>query len=288
MILTEDKLIDYVEYKNGLLLTRKTSNINTFNIKESPAKTLVCITGYKEIITYFFQNIIPYFRNSIVLIIIETDIVYLELEWLEHKNIEYCYTWNKPFHHYKLYALPIGLNYKRQFLSISTWLCNKKDVENKKLLCINCDPNTNENRKKYINKAREEWSSFCELIESLKPLSSNIIPSIVDREIKINVTNPECYDKWIEYKFILSPPGTGFDCHRTWEAVLVGVIPIVLSSTLNELYYNLPILVVDTYDIITEHFLNIEYDKIINKIMNKKYNMNQLELEYWINKIENK
>ena len=258
MIVTEDKLIDYVEYKNGLLLTRKISNVTTFNIKDSPPKTLVCITGYKEIITYFFQNIIPFFRNSIVLIIIETDIVYLTSEWLEHKNIEYCYTWNKPFHHYKLYALPIGLNFKRQFHSISTWLLNnkKKSVENKKLLCVNCDVNTNETRKKYIDKARKEWSSFCELIEPIQPLSSTMIPSIVDRKIKIDVTNPECYDKWNNYKFILSPPGTGIDCHRTWEAVLVGVIPIVLSSTLNELYYDLPIVVVDTYDIINEDFLN--------------------------------
>ncbi|CAF4740942.1 unnamed protein product, partial [Rotaria sp. Silwood2] len=28
-------------------------------------------------------------------------------------------------------------------------------------------------------------------------------------------------------KFILSPRGNGLDCHRTWEAFLMGAVPIV-------------------------------------------------------------
>lgn len=33
-------------------------------------------------------------------------------------------------------------------------------------------------------------------------------------------------------KYVLSPPGNGLDCHRTWEAVALGAIPIVQSSSI--------------------------------------------------------
>lgn len=36
-------------------------------------------------------------------------------------------------------------------------------------------------------------------------------------------------------KFVLSPPGNGPDCHRTWEAIYLGAIPIVHSQ-----YWNFP------------------------------------------------
>ena len=32
MILTEDKLVDWVESQNGLLITRRTLNINNFDV----------------------------------------------------------------------------------------------------------------------------------------------------------------------------------------------------------------------------------------------------------------
>ena len=51
-----------------------------------------------------------------------------------------------------------------------------------------------------------------------------------------------------KYKFILSPPGAGFDCHRTWEALYLGAIPIVKTSSLDPLYKDLPVVIelVDT------------------------------------------
>ncbi len=38
------------------------------------------------------------------------------------------------------------------------------------------------------------------------------------------------------------------DGYRTWEAVLLGAIPIVLSSTLNQLYENAPIMIALVHD----------------------------------------
>ena len=52
----------------------------------------------------------------------------------------------------------------------------------------------------------------------------------------------------LDYAFVLSPFGNGMDCHRTWEALLCGCIPIVRSSVFNELFEGLPVLIVDKWE----------------------------------------
>ena len=302
MILTEDRLVDWVESQNGLLITRRTLNIHSFNFNNHNQEhnlncnTFVCITGYPHIIVDFFLNIINYFSKSIILIIIESDIIELKEEWLNNIKLKHCFTWNKPFHHPKLSGIPIGLNYNRQFDQLANWLNNNNDNNNtnifhkisnepKNILCMNYSPQTNPERSMLINKSNNEWSSFCKILDFIPNLDSYYIPSHIDGQIRIDVTNPECYSQWKNYKFVLSPPGTGIDCHRTWEAISVGCIPIVISSNLNELYEDLPILIVKSWDEINEEYLNQQYNIISTNIVENKYNYDKLTLEYWIDKI---
>lgn len=60
-----------------------------------------------------------------------------------------------------------------------------------------------------------------------------------------------------EYMYWLSPPGAGLDCHRTWEAMFVGSVPIVPRTSLDDLYADgdLPILVVDDLAEVTDELL---------------------------------
>lgn len=53
-------------------------------------------------------------------------------------------------------------------------------------------------------------------------------------------------------KFVASPPGNGVDCHRTWEAVLMGAVPVVLASALDDLHLAGPVVIVDDYADLTE------------------------------------
>lgn len=90
--------------------------------------------------------------------------------------------------------------------------------------------------------------------------------------------NPEDYLTTLaRSKFVLSPRGTGQDCHRTWEAVLMGCIPIVTNSSLNSLYEGLPILVIDDWNQINEEFLDEKYQEI----KSKTYNYERLCFTYW-------
>lgn len=51
--------------------------------------------------------------------------------------------------------------------------------------------------------------------------------------------------------FEASPRGNSIDCHRTWEALILGTIPIVASTPLDPLYEGLPVAVVEDWPEIT-------------------------------------
>lgn len=50
------------------------------------------------------------------------------------------------------------------------------------------------------------------------------------------------------YQFVVSPHGNGLDCHRTYEAIALGCIPIVKRSGISDLFLKLPVLVLDDWD----------------------------------------
>lgn len=82
-------------------------------------------------------------------------------------------------------------------------------------------------------------------------------------------------------KFVVSPPGNGLDCHRTWETLLMGSYPIVLSSTLNPLYQNLPVIVVSSWDEITVEFL----EEKEREFSASEFEMEKLFAPYWFQKV---
>lgn len=63
------------------------------------------------------------------------------------------------------------------------------------------------------------------------------------------------YTDMKQHHYVLSPHGAGPDCHRHWEALLLGCIPIVLKHRANELLSELPCLRVDNWDQVTEKYL---------------------------------
>ena len=154
MFLTEDKLIDWINSKNGLLITRRTFNMNQFDFNILKETLYIGITGYKQIIELFFNEKINLLKNvkNIVLIIIESDVIEIKNEWLNNDKLKYIYCWNKPYHHEKIKCIPIGLNYNRQYDIINQWLQNNNvedlQVNKSKLLCMNCSLSTSPERVK--------------------------------------------------------------------------------------------------------------------------------------------
>ena len=172
---------------------------------------------------------------------------------------------------------------------MDNWLNNNRNKPIPyQLLCFNCSLNTDVSRQQLLKKARLEWNDFCTLIDYIPSLESYVISSYIEGKLQIHVTDSKCYNKWQNFKFVLSPRGAGIDCHRTWEVLAVGRIPIVLSSAIDELYEDLPIVVVKSWDGINKEFLQKQYDIYLQKVKNNNYNMKKLSLEYWTNVIEQK
>lgn len=68
-------------------------------------------------------------------------------------------------------------------------------------------------------------------------------------------------------KFVASPEGNGIDCHRTYEALWCGCIPIVEVGNrdhFRELYGNVPVLWTRSFSEITPEYLEKEYEKRMN------------------------
>ncbi len=82
-------------------------------------------------------------------------------------------------------------------------------------------------------------------------------------------------------KFVFSPPGAGMDCYRTWEALYLGSIPIVINSSMNSIYENLPVLIVNNYEEINLELLTNVYDSMIKQT----YDYKRLYKGYWQRKI---
>jgi hypothetical protein len=60
---------------------------------------------------------------------------------------------------------------------------------------------------------------------------------------------PRAYRKLLlRSKYVLSPPGNGPDCHRTWESLYLGAIPIVLEDYWPFSDYDLPVVSINSWD----------------------------------------
>ncbi len=89
-----------------------------------------------------------------------------------------------------------------------------------------------------------------------------------------------------KFMFVASPPGNGLDTHRTWEAMYLGCVPILLSSYLSKYYEDLglPIWIVDSYDelnSLSDKDLRLKYRDVINRSSSE-----HLKFDVWKVKIK--
>jgi len=89
-----------------------------------------------------------------------------------------------------------------------------------------------------------------------------------------------------KYMFCFSPPGNGIDCHRTWEAITMNVVPICVKSPLIDFFVSLelPIWAIEDFSEITKfkspELLKEKYLQVI-----KKSNKERALFDFWKKKI---
>jgi hypothetical protein len=187
-------------------------------------------------------------------------------KYLDDPKIIVWFAQNIDREHPKLKAIPIGI-------ANSCWKHGNITILNKAMEQI---PLLNErNESIYIN-----CTSSPHLKERLHALECLKKKSFC---YHVGYKNFSSYLEEIkQFKFVLSPPGNGFDCHRTWEALLMGCIPIVKHSLLDSLYQDLPIILVNDWNEVTPTSLNSELTKIASRSLKQE----KMYAQYWIDLIK--
>ena len=93
------------------------------------------------------------------------------------------------------------------------------------------------------------------------------------------MSREETWENMVKYKWIISPHGNGLDCHRTYEAIALGCIPIVKSSTLDIIYKDMPIIILDHWNKISLELLKSKTEEALKK------SQETITLDYWIKKV---
>ena len=220
-----------------------------------------------------------------------SDQVYLKKidQLLENKYLIHIFVKNISMHHKKIIPIPLGP--KWAWKSCDFFGENKaymKTIYDK--YCMEVKAPFLENKKNvlYINLNANTSKYSC-----YKP-HTNCRRDILNILSKKNYFHHETlpFDQYIpslkSFRFCISPPGRGIDCHRTWEALLLGVIPILLSSPIDPLFDDLPVIIlnsIEDFNKIDNEFLNVKHNEIIKNI--GSFNFNKLMFHYWKNIIIN-
>jgi hypothetical protein len=276
----------------------------------NPQSSIKCLLGYEDIVKkindnsnkkintlYICSSAIPYFistifnsiNNKFILVSgdcdedVPTNIFNSHqsfLNFINNDKIIHWFSQNLVGIHKKLTLIPIGLDYHTMSSRKIFWgpIMNPKDQEN---LLINI-----KNSGKHFNQRKVlAYSNFHFALgtkygfdrkNAIKLVNSILVyyePSQISRE--------QSWKKQIEYAFILSPHGGGLDCHRTWEALVLGCIPIVKKSPIDELYKDLPVLIVEDWNLLTQELL----EETIKKYSTINFNYEKLTLKYWMDLI---
>jgi hypothetical protein len=159
--------------------------------------------------------------------------------------------------------LPLGIDnaWRRGSKYVETFINSFLNLDNLRsskdrtidlLLCFNDSTNLDHRRS-----ARIAASSFGGSMKSITGLTFSAYHDLLTKSL-----------------FVVSPPGVGHDCFRTWEAIYAGAIPIVQRSSWAFDHLQLPVLVSknweDTFQLIQENPKEL-YEEILQRLPNRAH-----------------
>lgn len=172
-----------------------------------------------------------------------------------------------------VYSIPIGLENDHHFTHVG----KRSQIYEASKRAARVVPT----RMAYMNFSfwtrRDERTHLRNVLRGQKFVTDDCVESVVQ----------ENYSSWInkvlDHQYVLCPRGNGIDTHRLWETLYLGRIPIVKREINTDFYSDLPILVVDSWDEVTENLLEKNLKRLSD--MNN-FNLDMLKFSYWKNKIE--
>ena len=232
----------------------------------------VCSTA----IPMFSQKMLPRLMTRIILVTGDADEAppYHIPSCVAIINSPFIVRWfaqNCLLHHPKVVHLPIGLDYHTMAAGASSWGPQQSPQEQESDI------------QRIMGMARPDRKIKCyatfhfALGRGDRQEAFDHVPAtLVDYE-PTPTTRRETHLKQIEYAFVLSPFGRGPDCHRTWEALVLGCIPIIKTSQMDPLFEDLPVLLVKQWSDVTQELLESTYIAF----KKRSFSDEKLTLNYW-------
>merc|ERR1712194_591997 len=90
----------------------------------------------------------------------------------------------------------------------------------------------------------------------------------------------------VDFKFAFAPSGMGVESHRFWEMLLLGVVPVVVRSSLDDLYDMFPVVFLETWgEVALPNALETWGEKIVDRFGQEPFSnvsvQEPLRLRYW-------
>jgi hypothetical protein len=190
-------------------------------------------------------------------------------KFIESDKIIHWFSQNAVKEHPKLTKIPIGVYYHT---------LPDAPGQEKELISVK------DNAKRLADREVKCYSNFH---FSMRPDREDAMNKVPKDLVYYEPTRVSISDTWknqAKYAFVLSPHGNGLDCHRTWEALCLGCIPIVKTSPIDSVFDGLPVLIVKEWSDVTNELL----EKTLKGFGKKEFKCDRLTLAYWMGLVRSK
>ena len=211
------------------------------------APAVICAMGDGATLKQLFEEVVPNMTSKkFTLVTLEhDDRVPPVRAYLDEPRLVSWHGWNIAADHPKLHALPIGLNRGRHLRAIRKYMGRRAEKNGRVLVNFKLD--------------RQDRIALWELSASWDVFADRVSYDAALVAPRLGVLGAETKDAFYtllsNYSFVVCPRGAGLDTHRVWEALYLGVVPIVLSSPSTAAYKGLPVVQLDQWEDLTEERL---------------------------------
>jgi hypothetical protein len=140
-------------------------------------------------------------------------------------------------------------------MPIRAWFAANLEFDDPRLGAIPAgvaNPHWRHGDQKLLGRVQASASPKSRLFDVSFSLTTNIAErTYCIEQTGLRPTAPRPYEAYLtelaRAYFCISPRGNGIDCHRTWEALYLRTIPVVIRSILTDQHPDLPMIVLDDW-----------------------------------------
>lgn len=239
-----------------------------------------------DLLEFFVNEILDKIKNTFILVSgmsvktcpVEALTKMSLFKLINHKYlIKWCSQNNTIQYYPKVLQVPLGIDFHSVYNNPNKWtkiVDGNTPVEQERYLidiANNSSPFYERINKIYVNFSMNT-DRFKQRKACLKEIPQHLLAFHQEK-----MKRTQTWEQTVKYSFVLSPYGNGMDCHRHWEALILGSILIIKLKEFIKMFEDLPVLIVNDWKEINQELL----DNTIELFKNKTFHYDKLTLEYW-------